>query len=234
MNLTELLCRIFRLPNIIGKNNKIILRKDGKEQKIIFLPRGLYIYIRGNNNVCKISYPHSFANSKIIMKRDNNIFELGYSMDHMKNATFRIEDGGIFKIGNNCQFYSGNFFGICYNSHNIKHKIEIGNNVLFAQDVIVRCGDGHTVFDTNTKLPLNEPQDIIIDDNVWITSRCILLKKTHIPEGSIVAANSVVNKCFNNKNILIGGSPAKLLKQDISWNRASYCDYVKNIEGENV
>ena len=41
------------------------------------------------------------------------------------------------------------------------------------------------------------------------------LKNSKIPDGSIVAAKSIVTKAFDKKNGVYAGNPAKLAKQNI-------------------
>lgn len=54
-------------------------------------------------------------------------------------------------------------------------------------------------------------KDIIIDDNVWIGNRVIILGGVHIGEGAIIQAGSVV---VNNieKYAIAGGHPANVFK----------------------
>ena len=51
----------------------------------------------------------------------------------------------------------------------------------------------------------------IIEDDVWIGARSIILPGRKIGEGSIVAAGSVVTKDVEPFSI-VGGNPAKLIK----------------------
>ena len=54
--------------------------------------------------------------------------------------------------------------------------------------------------------------DIYIGNDVWISTGCIILPGASIGEGSVVAAKSLINKKFP-KNCLIGGIPAKIIKE---------------------
>lgn len=51
---------------------------------------------------------------------------------------------------------------------------------------------------------------ILIEDDVWIGSNCVILSGAKIGRGSVVSAGSVVNKTFPRYSI-IGGNPAKLI-----------------------
>ena len=215
---------LFRLVRIHGKNNKVIGIKNGKEFPLRILPRGLTVNIKGNNNICKIEFPIKFKNVFISIAGDGNRFEIKKQEESkVANTTFRVFDGGDIFVGSNCQFCSGGIYVNCNGGNS--HKIHIGDNVYIAQDTLIRSGDGHTVIDTITKEPLNEPKDIIIEDNVWIGAKCTILKNAYISSGSIVGACSLVNKPFPKKNVIIAGVPAKIIKENVSWNPLHYNHY---------
>ena len=57
--------------------------------------------------------------------------------------------------------------------------------------------------------------NIIVEDDVWIGSNCVILSGVKIGKGSIVGAGSVVTKDVEPYSI-VGGSPAKLIKYRFS------------------
>jgi acetyltransferase-like isoleucine patch superfamily enzyme len=59
---------------------------------------------------------------------------------------------------------------------------------------------------------------IIIGDRVWIGGHAKILKGVTIGNGCVIAANSVVTKSFEGENLLVGGAPARILKEDVRWN----------------
>ena len=63
--------------------------------------------------------------------------------------------------------------------------------------------------------PLTKP--IVIGNNVWIGNRTTISKGAILPDYTIVASNSLVNKDFTSigENCLIAGLPAKLKQQNI-------------------
>jgi acetyltransferase-like isoleucine patch superfamily enzyme len=56
----------------------------------------------------------------------------------------------------------------------------------------------------------------VIHDNVWIGTRATILKGVTIGEGAIVAAGAVVTKNVP-PHTLVGGVPAKIIKEKISY-----------------
>lgn len=63
--------------------------------------------------------------------------------------------------------------------------------------------------------PLTSP--IVLGNNIWIGNRTTIAKGTELPDYTIVASNSLVNKDFSSigENCLIAGLPAKLKQQNI-------------------
>lgn len=98
-------------------------------------------------------------------------------------------------------------------------KVLIGNHVITGPDVMFITGNhridciGRYINDVKNdeKLPEND-LDIIVEDDVWIGARCIILKGVTIGKGSVIAAGSVVTKNVEPYSV-VGGIPAKLIKK---------------------
>lgn len=214
------------LLRIRGNNNIIEFNCKNLSKFPMKFPDGLKIYIYGNNNKIQIELPLKFENVLIQMEKDNNIFKLRTSdQKRVKDAKFYIEEGSSIIIGKNHQMHQGGLVIIANNNYKTMHNVVIGDNVYIARDCLIRTSDGHTIIDPITLEALNEPQDVIIEDNVWITSRCTILKGTYIPSGCIVGACSLVNKQFAENNTIIGGNPAKVIKHNITWHKDFYSVY---------
>jgi acetyltransferase-like isoleucine patch superfamily enzyme len=97
-----------------------------------------------------------------------------------------------------------------------KSFIRIGNKVMFGPDVTIRGGDHNTTVigkfmsDVHEKLPEND-QGVVINDDVWVGTRAVILKGVEIGRGSIVAANAVLSKAVAPYSI-VAGVPAKVIK----------------------
>ena len=102
-----------------------------------------------------------------------------------------------------------------------KCRISIGNYVLLGPNCVIRNAD-HGFSDINIPIRLQKKKclDIIIEDDVWVASNCIILKGSVVKKGCIIGAGSVVTK----NDILepygvYAGKPLKLLfnrKQKLS------------------
>jgi acetyltransferase-like isoleucine patch superfamily enzyme len=90
---------------------------------------------------------------------------------------------------------------------------------MFANDIDLRTGDSHSIIDSLSSERINYAQDINIGNHVWVASHVSILKGVHISDNSVVATRAVVTKSFQENNILIGGMPAKKIKENINWDR---------------
>ena len=217
---------------IVGNNNKIIIDFSNTPNKKVMIPDGLSINILGNDNTIYITMPINFYNSTLELKGNCNKFKLGYSKYNINDAKFYVYNGGSIYIGNNCQLGNGNLYIKIEDDGEIKHRIEIGDDTFIARECIIRASDGHTIYDNLTKLPINPPDNIIIGKNCWITSRCIIIKGTVLPDNTIVAANSFVNKKFTEEHILIAGSPAKIIRKNVFWDKRGFATYTKQFNNK--
>ena len=91
---------------------------------------------------------------------------------------------------------------------------EIGNFVLIANNVAFLNSDDHrfnvvgkTIWDSGR----GDAHQIVVENDVWIGHGAIILSKTRIGRGSIVAAGAVVVRNVAPYSI-VGGVPAQLIK----------------------
>ena len=89
-------------------------------------------------------------------------------------------------------------------------KISFGENTLISWKNLIMDTDFHHVIKNGEVV--NHPKEIRIGDHVWGGCRCTILK------GSvIVAAGSLITKCFLKENIVLGCKSAAVLAEDVEW-----------------
>ncbi len=92
-------------------------------------------------------------------------------------------------------------------------EITIGNGVRIGRDVSIRDWNGSHVI-INDHYRNHAP--VHIGDRVWLCTGCTIMPGVTIGEGSVVAANATVTKDVPPHS-LVGGSPAKVIKENIEW-----------------
>lgn len=140
------------------------------------------------------------------------------------NIGGKLEVLGPFSIGRGCRFDIGNNAivklgrGSYINPFTkviIMNGLEIGDSCAISWNCQFLDSDFHQLKYAGKKEPgLNT---INIGNHVWIGSSVFVYKGTIIPNGCVIAANSVVRGIFEEENTLIAGNPAKVVKKNISW-----------------
>jgi acetyltransferase-like isoleucine patch superfamily enzyme len=99
----------------------------------------------------------------------------------------------------------------CGTSIDCFKEIKIGHDVAISQDCCLRDSDNH-------EIEGGDPASaaITIGNHVWLGLKVTVLKGVTIGDGAVVAANSLVNKDVPART-LVGGIPARVLKENISW-----------------
>lgn len=138
------------------------------------------------------------------------------------NPICRNIRGEIF-VWNNATIQIGNDTGISSACLRCKEKISIGNNVKIGGDCLIMDTDAHSLdfrIRNGSKCDENgNPMDsksaksapIIIEDDVLVGARTIILKGVNIGARSIIAAGSVVTKSIP-PDCIAGGNPCKIIR----------------------
>lgn len=135
---------------------------------------------------------------KIIFKKIGTNFHIDFKTYFRYPSQITI--GSNVSINRGCSFYPG---------YKVKDaKITIGSNVYIGPEVSFFAA-GHDTKDIYLK---DTGAPIIVESNVWIGGRSIILQGVIIGEGAIVAAGSVVTKNVEPYTI-VGGVPAKFIKK---------------------
>ena len=121
------------------------------------------------------------------------------------NQTVRSEmvaySKGKIEIGNRV-FIN---YGASISAHQL---VSIGDECQIGSYVIMMDNDYHQVED-RTKPGISAP--IILEKNVWLGVRVVVLKGIRIGENSVIGANSVVSRDIP-PNCLAGGVPARIIR----------------------
>lgn len=102
-----------------------------------------------------------------------------------------------------------------------KSSIIIEKNSMLSWGVQIIPHDGHDIIGLDDNKIINDCDEykIIIGEHCWIGSDVKLIHNVIIPKNSIIGANSLVNKKFNEENAIYAGVPAKIIKNNITWEK---------------
>lgn len=131
--------------------------------------------------------------------KDNYSIGRGCRFDIGENAIVTIGSGGYINY-NTCLI-------IMYNLH-------IGDNCAISWNCQFLDDDFHNI-EYSGKRTINN--SIIIGNNVWIGCGVKIYKGTVIPDGCVIASDTIVKGVFEIENSLIGGNPARVIKENIQW-----------------
>lgn len=211
-------------------NNPYLFFAKTKFQKLRVKYRKSVI---GNNNIiinngvlCNVKYDIIGNNNKIeIMKRvllsDLNIYIRGNNHQLKIEENCIVRGGGFWFEDSSCEITIGKNTTI-ESAHlavtEIKTIINIGEDCMFSNGIELRTGDSHAIIDIEKNLKINDAQNIIIGNHVWIGSNSKILKGVNIGHNAIVGTGSIVTKNIPSNSVSVG-IPAKVVKTNIDWIR---------------
>lgn len=196
-------------------NNKILY--NNKQVKLgknhIY---GLKIKINGSNNVVRIKRSDfrrcnlriNASNAEIEIGENCNLVDLDISVGFGNNQKLKIGNGvTCFKTA---VFLSEE--NACF---------EIGDECMLSGNITVWATDGHAIIDKVTQSVTNKPHFTKIGRRCWIGYGVHLCKNANLADNCIVGAQSVVTRKFEEENIIIAGNPAKIVRHNVEWERAT-------------
>ena len=127
---------------------------------------------------------------------------------NMARGTRLVVDGGTMTVGSHFWCNGDSYFCCTTN-------ITIGDENMYGWNISFNTSDGHHIYNADKEKPMEG--DITIGNHVWIASHCIIGKNTQVADGSVVAQHSLLSKHYDAPNVLIGGMPARILKENYSW-----------------
>lgn len=213
---------------IYESNKKIkIIFRGGVSYKIPFLNRirlrgaelkacrsfflGVQIDCTGNNNKIFIGEKCDLRNTKIFIRGNNNIIRIeGNVLCHCLEIWIE-DDNNSVTIGNNTKI-TGTTHLACIEGQ----SIEIGDDCLFSSDIYVRTGDSHSIYNEK-HVRINTSKTVKIGNHVWVGHGVNILKGVTIADGCVIATSAVVTLVEVQRNSIVAGVPARIVKENIFW-----------------
>jgi acetyltransferase-like isoleucine patch superfamily enzyme len=141
-------------------------------------------------------------------------------------GSFMLEGNGNVFIGDNCTFHNrvnlfvgryifddaeiriGDNCNIAYGvTMEAAKSIRIGNNCMIAANVLILDNDSHPLAvaerrDNHSTAEVSV-KPVVIEDDVWIGDRCVIMKGVTIGRGSIISAGSIVTRSVEPMKIVM-------------------------------
>jgi maltose O-acetyltransferase len=115
-----------------------------------------------------------------------------------------VAPGARMVLGRGVRLHSGDTLSALW-------RVEIGDRVQVGPQVTIHDNAFHDLYDRN-KVPESRP--VIIEDDVWLASKCTVLPGVRIGRGAVVAAHALVNRDVEPFTV-VGGVPARpIMKLD--------------------
>ncbi len=177
-----------------------------------------YVDYMGN----EISFKGKYSLSKICIYKDKVLFSDKCSKNIIKLGNLHIVDKlSVLLFGKNSEILIGDDTSFINSSIQISTdgKIKIGKDSMFSSGILLSHADQHLIFDLNTKERVNANKNIKIGNHVWVGRNAQLLGGAHIPDNCIIGGNAITSHNFTEKNCIIAGNPAKVIRKNIIWAR---------------
>lgn len=207
--LARLLYRLWRQRLLrLGRPRGLTIRSD------LSSVRNIRFDVQGRGHVLELGAWTTVDDFRLILRGNNHRIVLGDDV-HIRSGVLYIEDdGAVLEIGR-----GSTFEGVAIGMVEPGARISIGQDCMFSYDIDMRCSDSHAIYDGDSGRRINPPAPVVIGDHVWVGTRATLLKGTRLASGSIVAATATVTGAFEEPGVIVGGSPARVIKRNVYWTR---------------
>lgn len=226
-----------------------MLDKANESIENFSLEESLFMPITYLENIDVIGAGKIFSRGKILAKikinfreTDNCKIFIGDNVSGDISINFHGSNSILF-IGNNCSlkelqvrsFQNNDFIaignGVTTTAKNVwisgngagkaTPAIIIGDDCMFAYDIVIRNSDAHPIYSYETGEQVNTPKDIVhLEPHVWVGEQVSILKAVTIGACSIIGLGSIVTKS-SPRFSFVNGVPAKSqVKKNLYWSRS--------------
>ena len=146
------------------------------------------IHIQGNDNSIVLGKKSFISGAELWIEDDNNSINIGERTFVGHHSHIACTEGCSLQIDERC---------------------------MISSYVQIRTGDSHSIFNNNGDR-INKGMNIILGSHCWVGEGAKILKGVILEGDDIVSTGAIVTKTFQ-KNVLIGGVPAKIIKEEVNW-----------------
>ena len=187
---------IFRGVSISGKG-RIVLKDLNKMEQYSIYVGGRALQWMPSEKICHTVW------------KIDGVLQLGKS--------FYFGCGGAIEVGENGELrFEENFNSTGKCTIICRNNIQFKKDVLVSWNTLIMDSDQHTLLNENG-IGINFDDSIVIGNHVWISCNVTILKKSYINDNCVVGCNSLIQKKYNEKNVVIAGNQAIVCKEKINW-----------------
>lgn len=193
-------------------------------------PPSVGVRIRGSNNLLVVSSQARLKKLEVIFDNDNARVTIGSTRSGIPAASLKIRAGQDSSVTIGNDFSST---GPAFISATEGTTVSVGDDVMFARGNEVRADDAHAIYDVHSGKRVNVSESIDIGDHVWLARDAVLLSGASVGSGTVIGYRSLVTGAIPNNCIAVG-SPARVTRRDIAWERNHLDDYQPYKEDASV
>jgi hypothetical protein len=174
----------------------------------------LTIEIDGTGCVISLGRDVALEGCKILVEGTDCRIEVGDG-SRLRATTLRIRgDRGEIKVGSRTTMEGGHLL-----VHENDQAIICGRDCMFSREIFVRTSDSHPILDLETGERVNPPRAVVLGDHVWVGAGAQIGKGVQIGSGAVIGQRAIVTTEVP-KNAVVGGSPARVIRAGVVWQRA--------------
>ena len=175
--------------------------------------KNIDIVFKGKNNRMVVHPQARITKLRVKFDCDNGTLLIGPSKRKGFQMTIRVGQDSTVKIGADLTTTALALVSAVEGT-----TVSFGDDVMLATGNQFRADDGHPIFDVRTGKRTNPARDIIIGSHVWFCTQAAALGGAIVMDGSVIGYRGIVTRKIPNNCIAVG-SPAKVVKRDIAWER---------------